>query len=59
MILSLMASGMVLHTEFRDGNVPSGYEQLRVFEEALGALPEGEKRVRMRSDTAGGISMSY
>jgi len=45
--------GMVLHTEFRDGNVPAGYEQLRVFEEALEALPEGVKRVRMRSDTAG------
>jgi hypothetical protein len=26
---------MVLHTEFRDGNVPAGYEQLRVFKEAL------------------------
>ena len=34
---------MVLHTEFRDGNVPAGYEQLRVFEEALEALPEGVK----------------
>jgi hypothetical protein len=45
--------GMVLHTEFRDGNVPAGYEQLRVFQEALEVLPEGVKRVRMRSDTAG------
>jgi len=45
--------GMVLHTEFRDGNVPAGYEQLRVFQEALEGLPEGVKRVRMRSDTAG------
>jgi len=45
--------GMVLHTEFRDGNVPAGYEQLRVFQEALEALPEGVKRVQMRSDTAG------
>jgi Transposase DDE domain group 1 len=44
---------MVLHTEFRDGNVPAGYEQLRVFQEALEVLPEGVKRVRMRSDTAG------
>ena len=26
---------MVLHTEFRDGNVPAGYDQLRVFIEAL------------------------
>jgi len=44
---------MVVHTEFRDGNVPAGYEQLRVFKEALSLLPEGIKTVRMRSDTAG------
>lgn len=44
---------MVVHTEFRDGNVPAGYEQLRVFKEALGLLPEGIKKVRLRSDTAG------
>jgi hypothetical protein len=44
---------MVVHTEFRDGNVPAGYEQLRVFKEALSLLPEGIKEVRMRSDTAG------
>ena len=44
---------MVLHTEFRDGNVPAGYEQLRVFEEALALLPEGVETVRLRSDTAG------
>jgi hypothetical protein len=45
--------GLVLHTEFRDGNVPAGYEQLRVFKEALRCLPEGVKEVRLRSDTAG------
>lgn len=44
---------VVLHTEFRDGNVPAGYEQLRVFKEALAHVPEGVKRVRLRSDTAG------
>lgn len=44
---------MVVHTEFRDGNVPAGYEQLRVFKEALSLLPEDIKTVRMRSDTAG------
>ncbi len=27
--------GIVLHSEFRDGNVPAGYEQLRVLKEAL------------------------
>jgi len=45
--------GIILHTEFRDGNVPAGYEQLRVLKEALGCLPEGVKKVRLRSDTAG------
>ena len=45
--------GLVLHTEFRDGNVPAGYEQLRVFKEALGCLPDGVKGVRLRSDAAG------
>jgi len=44
---------VVLHTEFRDGNVPAGYEQLRVFEEALDMLPEGVTKVYLRSDTAG------
>jgi hypothetical protein len=45
--------GVVLHTEFRDGNVPAGYEQLRVFQEALEMLPEGVTKVYLRSDTAG------
>ena len=45
--------GLVLHTEFRDGNVPAGYEQLRVFQEALALLPESVEQVRLRSDTAG------
>jgi hypothetical protein len=45
--------GTILHTEFRDGNVPAGFEQLRVFIEALDCLPEGVGQVRLRSDTAG------
>ena len=44
---------VVLHSEFRDGNVPAGYEQLRVFKEALDMLPEGVTKVYLRSDTAG------
>ena len=44
---------LVLHTEFRDGNVPAGHEQLRVLKEALALLPEGIEKVRLRSDTAG------
>ena len=45
--------GMVVHTEFRDGNVPAGHEQLRVLKECLKELPEGVRTVRLRSDTAG------
>jgi len=45
--------GLILHTEFRDGNVPAGHEQTRVLEEALGCLPSWVKKVRLRSDTAG------
>jgi hypothetical protein len=44
---------LVLHTEFRDGNVPAGYEQLRVLKESLAMLPAGVEQVRLRSDTAG------
>lgn len=29
----------VLHSEFREGNVPAGYEPLRVFQQALDSLP--------------------
>ena len=45
--------GLMLHTEFRDGNVPAGYEQLRVLKEALECLPAWVRKVRLRSDTAG------
>src|SRR5208337_3711780 len=45
--------GLILHTEFRDGNVPAGHEQLRVLQEALGCIPLWVKKVRLRSDTAG------
>lgn len=45
--------GVVVHTEFRDGNVPTGFEQLRVLKEALKCMPEGVKKVWVRSDAAG------
>jgi hypothetical protein len=45
--------GLVVHSEFRDGNVPAGFEQLRVFTESLALLPQGVRDVRLRSDTAG------
>lgn len=45
--------GLLLHSEFRDGNVPAGYEQKRLLEEALENLPSGVIKVLHRSDTAG------
>ena len=44
---------LIVHSEFRDGNVPAGHRQLRVFAEALGHLPSGVDKVMLRSDTAG------
>ena len=43
---------MVVHSEFRDGNVPAGFEALRVLREALGMLPGGVDTVYYRGDTA-------
>ena len=44
---------LIVHSEFRDGNVPAGHQQLRVLTEALGQLPAGVEKVMLRSDTAG------
>lgn len=44
--------GVVLHSEFRDGNVPAAYRNLPVLEEALGYLPAGVEKVFFRADTA-------
>ncbi len=44
--------GLIVHSEFRDGNVPAGHEQLRVLEEATRLLPEGVTKLCLRSDTA-------
>ena len=44
---------LTVHTEFRDGNVPAGYEQKRVLTEALEQLPSETGKVMLRSDTAG------
>ena len=46
-------AGLIAHTEFRDGNVPAGYQQKRVLTEALAQLPSGVQKVMVRSDTAG------
>ena len=45
--------GLMLLSEFRDGNVPANYDLLRPFEQALELVPEGVKNVCLRSDTAG------
>ena len=45
---------LVLHSEFRDGNVPAGHQQLRLLRESLEHLPAGVGgQVLLRSDTGG------
>jgi hypothetical protein len=43
---------VMLYSEFRDGNVPAGHEQLRVMKDALVALPASVTTVFLRSDSA-------
>ena len=38
---------------FRDGNVPAGFEQRRVLQDALALLPDDVQTVSLRSDSAG------
>ena len=45
--------GLMLFSEFRDGNVPAGYDLLRPFKQALELVPAGVKKIYLRSDTAG------
>jgi hypothetical protein len=45
--------GAMVYSEFRDGNVPAGHEQLRVMKDCLRRLPASVKKVSLRSDTAG------
>lgn len=44
---------LVVRSEFRDGNVPAGFQQLRVMKDALARLPPGVTTARLRTDTAG------
>jgi hypothetical protein len=44
---------LVVRSEFRDGNVPAGYQQLRVFGDALASLPSSVENACLRTDTAG------
>ncbi len=45
--------GLMLFSEFRDGNVPANYYLLRPFQEALELISEGVSKVYLRSETAG------
>jgi len=44
--------GLILHSEFRDGNVWAGTDNLRVLQEGAALLPAGVVKVYLRSDTA-------
>ena len=44
--------GVMLYSEFRDGNVPAGHEQLRVLKDSLSHVPSPVKKIYLRSDTA-------
>lgn len=44
---------LMLLSEFRDGNVPAGWNQLSVMKQAILMLPKSVRSVRLRSDTAG------
>ena len=44
--------GLVVHSQFRDGNVPAGFQNLEVFQKSLEELPQGVVKVYLRSDTA-------
>lgn len=46
-------TGLLVRSEFRDGNVPAGHEVLRILKESLAALPGGIEKVRVRMDSAG------
>jgi len=45
--------GVMLYSEFRDGNVPAGHEQRRVLQDALAQVPGSVSKVALRSDSAG------
>lgn len=45
--------GLILHSEFRDGNVPASYEQLQLLKDSLKGLPDSVEKVYLRSDSAG------
>lgn len=44
---------LLLHSEFRDGNVPASFELLRILKESLLKLPRDVQTIYLRSDSAG------
>jgi hypothetical protein len=44
---------VIVGTRYSDGNVPAGFMQLEELERVLSLLPDGVKRVKLRSDSAG------
>lgn len=46
-------TGLIVLSEFRDGNVPAGYDMLRIVKESIAALPDGVEKIRLRMDSAG------
>lgn len=49
----LAGQGVMLHSEFRDGNVPAGFEHLRFLKDSLRAAEAvGIRKVFFRADTA-------
>ena len=44
---------MMVHSDFRDGSVTPGFNQLENLKRSLELLPESVKEVRLRSDSAG------
>lgn len=45
--------GLMVFSEFRDGNVPANFDLARAFQHALELVPMGVERVYLRSDAAG------
>jgi hypothetical protein len=43
---------LVVCSQFRDGNVPAGFQNLEVLQKSLEALPQGVQKVYLRSDSA-------
>jgi hypothetical protein len=43
---------LIVHDEFRDGNVPAGSGNARILQGALAALPKGVEEIYLRADSA-------